>query len=108
VQANFIEQLLRARFVQEQFTPSGYASYRWQVSSTDCSMILIAGKYRKHDNGFSPLCSPHNDDIVPVWTLALSATPRLRYGGRFGRHNCGAQSVARRATSGGDPNTPID
>lgn len=28
--ADFIEQLLRARFVQEQFTASGYASYRWQ------------------------------------------------------------------------------
>ncbi|KAL5666416.1 hypothetical protein ACJX0J_026524, partial [Zea mays] len=33
--ANFIEQLLRARFVQEQFTTSGYASYRWQVSISD-------------------------------------------------------------------------
>ncbi|AQK56579.1 goliath 1 isoform X2 [Zea mays] len=30
--ADFIEQLLRARFVQEQFTASGYASYRWQLS----------------------------------------------------------------------------
>lgn len=33
--AGFIEQLLRARFVQEQFTTSGYASYRWQVSISD-------------------------------------------------------------------------
>ncbi|XP_066322590.1 NEP1-interacting protein-like 2 isoform X3 [Miscanthus floridulus] len=33
--ADFIEQLLRARFVQEQFTTSGYASYLWQVSISD-------------------------------------------------------------------------
>ncbi|XP_062222040.1 NEP1-interacting protein-like 2 [Phragmites australis] len=30
--ADFIEQLLHARFVQGQFTPSAYSSYRWQVS----------------------------------------------------------------------------
>ncbi|WVZ73706.1 hypothetical protein U9M48_021985 [Paspalum notatum var. saurae] len=33
--ADFIEQLLHARFVQEQFATSGYASYRWQVSISD-------------------------------------------------------------------------
>lgn len=33
--ADFIEQLLHARFVQEQFTTSGYTSYRWQVSIPD-------------------------------------------------------------------------
>ncbi|TVU28495.1 hypothetical protein EJB05_20014 [Eragrostis curvula] len=33
--ADFIEQLLHARFVQEQSTPSAYTSYRWQVSLSD-------------------------------------------------------------------------
>jgi hypothetical protein len=33
VQADFIEQLIQARFVQEQLTSSGYTSSRWQVSS---------------------------------------------------------------------------
>lgn len=33
-------------------------------------------------------------------------TPRLRCAGRFGRHNCGVRSVARRGVSGDDPNMP--
>uniref|UniRef100_A0A0E0HLB9 RING-type domain-containing protein n=1 Tax=Oryza nivara TaxID=4536 RepID=A0A0E0HLB9_ORYNI len=33
--ADFIEQLLQARFVQEQIVPSGYATHRWQVSISD-------------------------------------------------------------------------
>lgn len=33
-------------------------------------------------------------DWGPVWTLTSSTTPRLRCRGRFGRHNCGARSVA--------------
>jgi hypothetical protein len=45
-------------------------------------------------------------DWGPVWTLTSSATPRLRCRGRFGRHNCGAWSVAWHVASGGDPNTP--
>ncbi|KAL6635112.1 hypothetical protein ACP70R_027783 [Stipagrostis hirtigluma subsp. patula] len=33
--ADFIEQLLHARFVQEQLAPSGHTSPRWQVSISD-------------------------------------------------------------------------
>ncbi|KAL6911472.1 hypothetical protein ACP4OV_000277 [Aristida adscensionis] len=33
--ADFIEQLLHARFVQEQLASSAYTSYRWQVSISD-------------------------------------------------------------------------
>jgi hypothetical protein len=33
--ADFIEQLIQARFVQEQLTSSGYTSSRWQVSMSD-------------------------------------------------------------------------
>jgi hypothetical protein len=37
--------------------------------------------------------------VGAVWTL--SATPRLRCGGRFGRHNCDARSVAWCGAIGG-------
>ncbi|XP_062220267.1 NEP1-interacting protein-like 2 [Phragmites australis] len=33
--ANFVEQLLHARFLQEQSTPSAYTSHRWQVTLSD-------------------------------------------------------------------------
>ncbi|KAG2653967.1 hypothetical protein PVAP13_1NG417900 [Panicum virgatum] len=33
--ADFIEQLIQARFVQQQLTSSGYTSSRWQVSISD-------------------------------------------------------------------------
>ncbi|XP_058082942.1 NEP1-interacting protein-like 2 [Magnolia sinica] len=35
--ADFIEELLHGRFVQEQFAPAMFTSYRWQVSTSDIS-----------------------------------------------------------------------
>jgi hypothetical protein len=42
VQADFIEQLLHARFAQEQSTASAYTSYRWQVSIFETLTIITA------------------------------------------------------------------
>jgi hypothetical protein len=42
-----------------------------------------------------------------VWLPADGATPRLRCGGRFGRHTGGARCVAWRGVRGRQPNTPL-
>jgi hypothetical protein len=39
-QGDFIEQLLHARFVQDQYEPSAYMAYRWQVSCVPAGSIL--------------------------------------------------------------------
>jgi hypothetical protein len=53
---------------------------------------------------------PRMDEYVPVygpvWSLTSNATSCLTCGGRFGRHNCGVASVARRGNRSGDPNRP--
>ena len=47
------------------------------------------------------------EDEGAVWFGAYGATPQLSCGGRFGRHTCGARSVARCGAVGHKPNTPL-
>ena len=59
----------------------------WVVSETDLGRVWF-GAY-----GATP-------------RLTCGATPRLTCGGRFGRHTCGAECVARCGAIGHEPNTP--
>ena len=45
--------------------------------------------------------------VGPVWFAAYGATPCLKCVGRFGRHTCGAECVARCGAIVHEPNTPV-
>jgi hypothetical protein len=109
--------------------PTALGPTHQQVSPSSCKFLPHAenenlriisnadlhtqGKYQIA-SGFVPNISvwkivtmPESDEkLGAVWMAALGATPRLRCGGRFGRHTCGTKCVAWHGVLGRHPNSP--